>query len=80
MIAMHPLFDSVWNTYIKDSMPIVAAIIAALVGGTTGGFLVHWLIRSREQEALESDSDQAEWQELLSALTKIEMYEARNRG
>jgi hypothetical protein len=76
MIAMPPLFASVWNTYVKDAVPIVAAIIAALVGGISSGFFVHWLTRSREQEASVRDSDKEEWRELLSALTKIEMYEA----
>ena len=76
MTAMHPLFETVWNTYIKDAMPIVAAIIAALVGGIASGFFVHWLTRAREQKASVRDSDREEWRELLSALTKIEMYEA----
>lgn len=70
---MHP---SVWDTYIKDSIPIVAAAVAALVGGIGSGFLAHWLTRSRKQEASVGDSEKDEWRELLSALTKIEMYEA----
>lgn len=57
-------------------MPIVAATAAALVGGVTGGFLVHWLTRSRKQEASVRDADKDELRELLSALTKITMYQA----
>ena len=70
---MHP---SVWDINISESMPIVAAMIAALVGGIGSGFLAHRLTRSRKQEAIVRDSDRDEWRELLSALTKIEMYEA----
>jgi len=55
-------------------MPIVAAIIAAMVGGVGSGFLVHWLTRSKEQEASVRDPDKEELRELLSALTKIEIY------
>lgn len=57
-------------------MPIVAATAAALVGGVGGGFLVHWLTRSRKQEASVRDADKDELRELLSALTKITMYQA----
>jgi hypothetical protein len=70
---MHP---SVWDTYIKSLVPIVAAIIAALVGGIGSGLFVHWLTRSRKQAASVRDPDRDELRELLSALTKIEMYEA----
>jgi hypothetical protein len=59
-----------------NSMPIVAAIIAALVGGIASGFLVYWLTRSRVREASMPDFETDEWRELLSALTKIQLYEA----
>jgi len=59
-----------------NSMPIVAAIIAALVGGIASGLLVYWLTRSREREASMRDFETDEWRELLSALTKIQLYEA----
>ena len=76
MIPMRGLFESVWSMYAKDAMPIVAATVAALIGGTGSGFLVHWLTRSREQEAPLRDADKEEWRELLSALTKVQMYTA----
>lgn len=78
MIAIHRFFDSIWNTYTRDVVPIVAAIIAALVGGLVSGFLVHWFTRAKKEEEVR-DSDIDELRELLSALTKVEMYESDGR-
>ena len=74
---MTQIFDSIWNTYIKDSMPIAAAIVGAFGGGILSGFLVHWLTRSREQEAWLRNCEKEEWRELLSALTTTENFLAR---
>ncbi|MDR3723518.1 MAG: hypothetical protein P4K83_03415 [Terracidiphilus sp.] len=53
-------------------MPIVAATIGAVGGGIVSGLLVHWLTRSREQEAWIRNCEKEEWRELLSVLTKAE--------
>ena len=69
---MNPFFDSIWNTYIKYSIPIVSATIGALGGGIVSGFVVHWLTRSREQEAWLRSCVKEEWKELFMQLGKME--------
>lgn len=58
-------------------MPIAAAAVGAFVGsiggGIVSGFLVHWLTRSREQEAWVRNCEKEEWRELITALTKAEI-------
>jgi membrane protein DedA with SNARE-associated domain len=74
MTAMHLFFDSGWSAFVDNAMPIVSATLAALVGGLLGGFFVYWLTRASGQEAVR-DAENEELRELLSALTKIEMYQ-----
>src|ERR1700761_921061 len=69
---MPPIFDSVWNTYVKDSIPLISALIGAFGGGIVSGFVVHWLTRSREREGWVRDCEKEEWKELFMALTKSE--------
>jgi hypothetical protein len=66
---MNPAFDSTWNTYVKDAMPIAAAMIGAFGGGVVSGFLVHVLTQSREREKWILDSKKEEYRELLSAMS-----------
>lgn len=78
MIALHSFFDSIWKACAREAVPILAAVLAALVGGAVSAFLVHWLTRTKGHEAAR-DSDNEEWRELLSALIKIEMHEADSK-
>lgn len=69
LVSMTPSFISIWNTYVKDSMPIFAAIVSGMGGAIVGGFLVHVLTQSREREKWILDSKKGEYRELLSALS-----------
>jgi hypothetical protein len=66
---MNPAFNSAWNTYVKDSLPLISATIGAFGGGIVSGFLVHVLTQSREREKWILDSKKQEYRELLSAMS-----------
>jgi hypothetical protein len=66
---MNPAFDSAWNTYVKDSMPLVATIIGAFGGGIVSGFLVHILTQSRDREKWVLDCKKQEYRELLTGIS-----------
>jgi hypothetical protein len=66
---MIPIFDSFWNTYIKNAIPLVSATIGALGGGIVSGFLVQLLTQTREREKWILDAKKQEYRELLSALS-----------
>ena len=69
MIVLNPIFDGVWNTYIRDSMPIITALIGALGGGLVSGLFVHLLTQSRDREKWILDNKKQEYRELLVALS-----------
>jgi hypothetical protein len=62
----------------RQPVPIIAALIGASItaigGGIVSGILVHWLPRSRDQEAWARNCEREEWKELFMMLGKMEHF------
>ena len=69
---MNPLFDSAWNNTIQNPAPVITALVGVLGGGVVSGFIVHLLTQSRERKKWIRECQAKQWQELITALTKVE--------